>query len=172
MAVDLTLSVRALLAESTALDLGTAVMTHLFEFPGALGTGNYTTGTTDNKQDRVWSDSRSLVATSEQLDLRGVLQSALGGNLDFIEVRGILIKNKATAAASVLLVGGGANPAFAGLFAATGDIIKVPASGCLLWFAPLDGGGLATTGGTADMLTIDSGAATIAYDIVVWGVSA
>jgi hypothetical protein len=159
--------------ESTSNDLGVASQAHTLTYPGSIRSGDYTSGTADNQQDLVWSDRRSLAATSEQLDLRGVLTAAIGGAaMSFVEVRGIAIVNRATAAASVLLVGGGANPAFSGLFGATGDIIKVPASGCLVWFAPLDGGGLATTAGTADMLTVDSGAATISYDIMVWGVSA
>lgn len=159
--------------EASANDLGTATMPHKIAFPDTLHSGDYESGTIDNKFDIVWSDTRTLVATSEQLDVRGVLTAALGGAaLNFIEVCGIFIVNTATAATSVLLVGAGGNPAFAGLFGATGDIIKVPASGLLAWFAPLDGGGLATTGGTADMITVDSGAATITYKIVILGRSA
>lgn len=174
MSVETTLLVRALFQEQAANDLGTGNQQHLFEFPGSLNPGGtYVSGTTDNKADIVWSDTRTVTAAAESLDLRGVLTAAIGGTaLAFVEVVGIFIKNKATAAASTLSVGAGSNPAFAGLFGATGDIIKVPASGCLLWFAPLDGGGLATTAGTADILYIDPGAATITYDIVILGRSA
>ena len=169
------LNLRALaeIREFTDNDLGSASQVHRIEYPGSLRSGEYGTGTGDNQQDLVWSDRRTLTATAEQLDLRGVLTAAIGGAaLGVVEARGIFIINRATAAASVLLIGGGANPAFAGLFGATGDIVKVPAGGCFLWHAPLDGGGLATTAGTADMLTIDASASTITYDIVIWGVSA
>lgn len=168
MAVTTSISVALRANEQSTADFGTASLPHVAEFLLDL-----TSGTIDNKADVVWSDQRTLAGASEQLDLRGVLTAALGGAaLSLVEVRAIWIRNRATAAASVLLVGGGANPAFSGLFGATGDIIKVPAGGCFLWVAPLDGGGLATTAGTADMLTIDAGAATITYDVMVLGVSA
>ncbi|MDP2307992.1 MAG: hypothetical protein Q8P18_18350 [Pseudomonadota bacterium] len=171
MAVDLTLSIRALIAESSALDNGTAVMTHLLEFPGTLGSGNYLTGTTDNKQNRVWTDTRTLVATSETLDLYGSLPEAIGGAvINFVEVRGILIKNRATNPGFLLTVGNGAAAAYQGLFNGAAERIKVPASGCFLWFAPLDGGGLVVTNTTAQDFKLDSGAATITYDIAIWGV--
>lgn len=174
MSVEATFSFRASFEEQTSNDLGTAQQRHLFEFPGSLNPGGvYLTGTTDNKADQVWSDTRTLAAAADSLDLRGGLTAAIGGAaLAFIEVRGIFIRNKATAAANILLVGAGSNPAFAGLFGATGDILKVPASGCFLWIAPLDTGGLTTTAGTADILYIDAGANTVSYDIVIWGVSA
>jgi hypothetical protein len=173
MAVDLTIGLKILIAESTVLDLATGVVTHIAEFPGSLNpTGNYTTGTADNKQNRVFSDTRTLTATSETLDLYGGLTDALGVVINFVEIRGFYIRNRATAVASVLIVGNGAAPALAGLFNAAADRIKVGASGCLLWFAPLDGGGLTVTNTTAQDFKIDSGAATITYDLVVWGVDA
>lgn len=173
MAVNTDLYLRLLAMESQANDLGTATQPHLLEFPGALRGRSYVSGTTDNAFDLVWSDSRSAAAAADTLDLRGVLAAALGGSLlNLLEVCAIVIKNKATTAAHVLSVGAGSNPAFAGLFGATGDVIKVPASGLFVWFAPLDGGGLATTAGTADILTIDPGANTISYDIVILGRSA
>lgn len=162
--------------ESALKDLGTSVMPHRLVYPPASlngGNGEYATGTTDWKFDLAWSDSRSLVATTDALDLRGGLTAELGGAaLNFIEVNGIWIVNRSTTLASILKVGAGSNPAFSGLFGATGDIIIVPPSGVFTWFSPLDGAGLQTTGGTADILTIDSVAATIPYDIALLGRSA
>ena len=173
MAVSADINVALTLMETAANDLGTASQPHRIDYPGTLKNGKYASGTASNQQDLVWSDQRTLVATSEQLDLVGVLTAAIGGAaLTFVEVRGIAIVNRSTAAAEKLLVGGGANPAFAGLFAATGDIIKVPASGIFLWTAPLDGGGLVPVATTGDMLTVDAGADTITYDIAIWGASA
>lgn len=174
MAVNLSLVVKLLGMESASNDLGVSTMPHKLDYPGTLyADGDYVSGTTDNKQDLIWSDRRTLVATSEQLDLAGVLTAALGGSaITMVEVRGIAIVNRATSATSRLKLGAGANPSFAGLFVATGDIILIPASGLFLWHAPLDGGGLTVTASTGDMLTLDSAAATITYDIVVWGVSA
>ena len=173
MAVSAGINVALTLFESIAGDLGLGSKTHRVDYPGTLNNGKYASGTGNNQQDLVWSDQRTLVATSEQLDLAGVLTAAIGGAaLTFVEVRGICVVNRSTTAASRLIVGAGANPAFDGLFNATGDGVKVPASGIFFWHAPLDGGGLTVTATTGDMLTIDSGAATVTYDIVIWGVSA
>lgn len=162
--------------ESATRDLGVPTMAHVLEYPpSALNSGSpeWATGTGDWQSDTVWSDERTVTGAAEQLDLRGTLTSQLtGATLTFVEVSAIVVINTATALASVLLVGAGANPAFAGLFGATGDIIKVGPSGLLVWVSPLDGGGLTTTAGTADMLTIDPGAATITYRIAILGRSA
>ena len=172
MAVDLTLKILATISESASLDLAAGAIVHMLEFPGTLGTGNYTTGTTDNKQNRVFSDSRSLASTSETLDLYGGLTDAFGVAINFVEVRGIYIKNKSTTAANELRIGNGAAPAYDGLFTASTHIALVPASGVFFWFAPLDGGGLVVTNTTAQDLKIDSPAATVTYDIIIWGVDA
>jgi hypothetical protein len=168
MAVNLTLSLGIRGRETLALDLGTALMEHTIDRVVETATG-----TVDNQQDRIWSDTRTLVATSESLDFNNNLQGALAGTLlTFVEIRGIYIRNKAAAAAQVLTVGNAASPAFTGLFGAAAHTITVPAGGVFLWTAPLDGGGLTVTGTTNDLLKIDSGANTVTYDIVVWGVSA
>lgn len=172
MAVDTTLALRLMCSETAAEDLGTAQKSHLFEFPGTLGTGNYVTGTADNKFDLVWSDTRTLTAAAESLDLYGSLTTKVTGTISMVELCGIFIRNESTTAASVLKVGAGSNPSFAGLFGATGDIIKVGASGLFVFFAPLDGGGVTVTNTTADILYIDSGAATITYSILLLGRSA
>lgn len=175
MAVQLQASVVLTAYETSANDLGNAQQAHRFEFPGSLSStgGVYATGTASNQQDRVWSDTRSAAAAADTIDLAGSLTAAIGGaTITFVEVRGIAIRNKATTAAHILSVGAGSNPAFSGLFGATGDVIKVPASGMFFWHAPLDGGGLAVTAGTGDILTIDPGANTVSYDILIWGASA
>ncbi len=169
------LMVRAL--ESQVKDLGTASLPHLVEYPTAAvnsGQQDFATGTGDYQFDRVWSDERTLTATSESLDLAGSLTSQLDGStVTFVEVGGILIYNTATAAASVLIVGGAAsNQAYVGLFNAAADKIKVGALGMFAWIAPLDGGGLTVTAGTGDILKVDSGAATITYRIAILGRSA
>jgi len=172
MAVDTTVSLRLMVSETAAEDLGTAQKSHLFEFPGTLSTGNYLTGTSDNKFDLVWSDTRSLAAAAESLDLYGVLTTKVTGTISMVELCGIFIRNESTTATSRLSVGAGANPSFTGLFGATGDIVIVPASGLFVFFAPLDGGGITVTNTTADILYIDSGAATITYSILLLGRSA
>ena len=130
MSVNRRTFLRLLLAESAVEDMGSAVKTHTIEYPGDLHTGSYLTGTGDNQQDLVWTDRRTLTATSETLDL------------------------------------------YAGLFGGAAHTLKVSGGGIFHWEAPLDGGGLTVTNTTAQDLKIDAGAATITYDILVWGVSA
>lgn len=168
MPVNLTLSLGIRGRETLALDLGTALMEHTVDRVVETATG-----TVDNQQDRIWSDSRTLVASADNLDFNNNLQGALAGTLlTFVEIRGIFIHNKGKAAAHVLTLGNAASPAYQGLFGGTAHTLTIPAGGVFLWTAPLDGGGLVVTGGTNDLLKIDSGANTITYDIVVWGVSA
>lgn len=163
--------------ESQVRDLGTASMPHLMEYPTPAvnsGLSDFASGTGDYQFDRVWSDERTLTSTSETLDLSGSLTSQLDGStVSFVEVGGILIYNSAATAAAVLTVGGAAsNQAYAGLFGASADKIKVGALGMLMWIAPMDGGGLTVTNSTADQLKIDSGSSTITYKIVILGRSA
>jgi len=163
--------------ELQARDLGNAQMAHRAEYPtSAVNSGliEFGSGTGDNQFDRIWTDERTLSATSESLDLAGSLTSQLDGTtVTFVEVGGIWLYNTATSAASVLIAGGAAsNQAYVGLFGAAADKIKIGALGQLFWFAPLDGGGLTVTAGTGDLLKIDAGAATITYRIALLGRSA
>ena len=155
--------------EVSGEDLGSAMMPHRWEFPGSINPGgSYASGVTDNKFDCAWSDSGTLAATATTIDLVGSLTRVLGGaTISAAELCGVFIKNTSTTAASVLIVGNGTNAAYGGMFGATGHTITVPASGKFEWFAPLDGGGVALTGGSADTLKIDSGAATISYSILL-----
>ena len=163
---------RWLMVEQSSEDMGLATKSHLWEYPGSLNAGgSYESGTASNKFDLVWTDSRTLVATTEDLDLRGVLTASLGGAvLNMVEVCGIAIKN--TSLTTALVIGNGTNGAYLGMFGAVTHTITVPPGGKLEWFAPVDGGGLTTTAGTADILKVNSGAATIVYEIAVFGRSA
>lgn len=144
------------------LAVGGPVISILREFDLASGTG-------DNTFDMVWTDTRTLTATSETLDLSGSLTSAVGVSITFVEIGLIYIYNKATAAASVLIVGNGAAPAFAGFLGGATQTMKVGPSGWVCWYSPLDSAGLTVANTTAQDLKIDSGAATITYNIVLVG---
>ena len=167
MAVSTAISVSIEANESSANDLGTAIQRHL-----ASLILSYASGTGDSQFDLVWSDSRSLVATTEDIDVAGALTKALGGTFTAVEIGLIYIRNKNTVAAERLIVGNGTNPVFSGLFGASTHTLKIPAGGFFLWVAPLDGGGMAVTATTADVLKFDSSAATVAYDILIIGRSA
>lgn len=131
----------------------------------------FSSGTGSNAIDVWFSDDRSLAAASEGLDLSGSLTNAFGATVSQVEVRFLLIYNSSTT--DVLSIGGAAaNQAYAGLFAASNDIIKVGPGGIFLWYSPVDGSGLTIAAGTADQLKIDAGSATITYSIYIGGVSA
>lgn len=153
--------------------LGISNRDHVLVYPGDLRSETTESGTTSSTQDRVYSARLTLTATTTALDFAGgVVDLVTGAAITMVEIRGICIINRATTAAGILLLGAGSTPAFVGFFGATGDIIKIPAGGCFFWEAPIDAGGLTVTGASADILTIDSGAQTVTFDIMVWGVSA
>jgi len=134
---------------------------------------SFSSGTGDGMCDRHYHFSGTATAAAATIDLSGALTDKLGNTVSAVEVVGILIQNLGTAAAHILWLGAGSNPAFAGLFKATGDAIVIPAGSAtggipFLWKAHYDGGGLTITGATADILTLDPGANTIAYRGIIW----
>lgn len=126
-----------------------------------------TYGTGANQANEVWGDKRTLAATSETLDLSGVLVNGFGSTVTLSKVKGIEIRNLSTTSGEVLTVGGAASNQFLACFGSGTDKIKIGAGGVLLLTAPVDG--FTVTGGTADQLKIDSGAATLDYQILIWG---
>ena len=101
MAVSVERNFRLQVTESIAGDLGTGIQHHVIS-PAAA---TYATGTGDSQFDLVWSDTRTLVATTETLDLAGSLTAAIGGaTITMVEIGIICIRNKATAASSQLRV--------------------------------------------------------------------
>lgn len=123
-------------------------------------------GAADSKADLVWSSSGTLTATTLDLDLNGALTTKVTGAVNFAKLSLIRIKNKATATGANLLVGGGINP-IASLWGSAGDILKIPPGGAVTLEAPIDG--YAVTASTADILRLDSGTATIPYEILIVG---
>lgn len=167
MAVSTTISLSLNATESATGDLWSAAAAHV---KSALI--EWATGTGSSQSDVIFSDTRSAAASADAIDLKGTSNLAgVYANCTFVEVRALLIINKSTTAGQILTVGAGSNPAFAGLFAATGDAIKIPAGGVLFWAAKYDGDGLIPVATTGDILTIDPGASTISYDIVIIGTS-
>lgn len=152
--------VQVALDESTDLDLATSTIKHRDPQNLAL-----TSGTGANQVNAVFSDERTLTATSETLDLYGGLTNALGTTLNFAKIKVLYIKN--THASSNLLVGNASAPVL--LCSAANDIIIVPPGGVLLITAPASGG-ITVTNSSADGIKIDSGAATITYNIIIAGV--
>jgi hypothetical protein len=151
--------------EEEVQDLGTSRMTHLVSLSSFLPSG-----TGANQLDRVYSDSSTPVGSPDTLDLLGTLSSLLtGATISFVTLNGIIIRNKSTTSTEVLSIGGGSNPV-AGLWGAGGDLIKIGPGGVFMWWDPVDG--ITPVAGTGDILQIDPGADTIAYDVLLVGQSA
>lgn len=172
MALSVTARLRVLLDvvetnTSAGVQERSSVLQHTIEYDS----GEQTSGTTSGKQDRVWSDLQTVAAgVPDTWDLAGTLTSELNGaTVTFVEITGMLIRNKSTTTGEYLEVGAGSNP-FAGWVKAAGDALIVGPGGMLVLTAPIDG--LAVTSGTGDILTITSASGTITYDIVLLGRSA
>ena len=148
-----------------ALDLSTPVDA------GAIAlTDELLHGTAIDQADLLWHDRRTLAATSENLDLAGGLTDAFGQTLTFAKIKALLIKNRETIAGRTLKVGGHATAAFL-LFDNATDIYTIGPDGILLVWDPALAGKVVTAT-TGDLLKIDAGANTVAYDILLIGTSA
>ena len=145
---------------------GLGVPTEIHQIGWALA---MLTGTAANQSDRVWSSSGTLTATTLDLDLSGGLNTKVTGAFNFVELTAIIIRNKATGTGANLIVGAGSNPIVAPWIAA-GDGAKIGPGGVLVLTSPIDG--YAVVAGTGDILRLDSGAATVPYEILLIGRSA
>jgi len=130
------------------------------------GSDTLANGILIDQQDEYYADRRTVAAAAEDLDLTS-LTDALNRTVSFQKVKGIFIKNLSVSAGEILTVGGDAN-SLPFLTTAT-DSIKVGPDGLLLLTAP-SVAGITVTGGTGDIIQIDPGAASITYDIVIWGI--
>ena len=130
-----------------------------------------TDGTAINQSNLVWIDkSRSLAATSEDLDISGVLADAYGAAVVFSKITTIYIKNLSIVAGETLKIGGASSNAFL-LFENSSDIYELGPNGVFFINEPADAG-LPVTASTGDLLKLDSGAATLTFDIFIAGRSA
>jgi hypothetical protein len=127
-------------------------------------------GISTDQADVLWHDTRTLAATSEDLDLAGSLTDGMGNTVTFAAVKGILIHNTNTTAGETLTLGGAASSAFASIFGDSSDKLVIRPDGLALLWAPRVG--YTVTAGTGDKLKVDAGAATIIYDILIVGTSA
>lgn len=150
------------------LDLATVTVPLTYRHRSVL-----TSGTTGDEADLVFHDTRTLAAEgTEDLDLAGVLTSALGATLTFVQVKAIMIAAAAANTNNVLVT----CPASNGVpLTDAGEKIFPPVrpGGIALWFDPGDGG-IAVTAGTGDLITVtNSGAGTaVTYDVIIIGTSA
>jgi hypothetical protein len=144
-------------------DLGAVAGRHSIDYTKQIASG---TGT--DQADLVWSDTRSVTSGApDDLDLRGVLASALNSGINFVKITGIVIRNKSTTSGQFLTVGNGANPAFTGLLGAGAHTLQVNPGGAFGWYSPIDP--MTTVAATGDIFRIAAATGTISYDIEIIG---
>lgn len=167
MALTATMRAGITATQTSALDLGTA--TANIVVAKAI---NLTNGTTANKADLIWSDERTIAAsTSEDLDLAGALTDAFGATITMAEVVAIYVEALA-ANTNDVVVGDATSPV--PLFGGTNPTFSVKPGGFFFTAAP-NAAGLFTVGaGTTDDLKIanSSSGTSVTYRIVVIGRSA
>ena len=133
----------------------------------------WTAGSGAGQANAYFSDRRSLAATSEVLDL-DALTDGDGNAIAWTAIKLIAIRNRNTTAGEDLNWGPDATNGWGvgGIVADASDRRTVPAGratgdlGIDVWVDP---NGHTVTGGSADEIFVDAGAATISYDILIIG---
>jgi len=157
-------NIRAVLTSALDLSSGTSEISDTNTF-------SFTNGTGANQANQVFSDQRTISASSsEELDLAGSLSDAFGNTITFSIVKAILVVASSDNTNDVL-VGGSASNGFDTWVGATGDIVAVKPGGCMLVVAP-DATGYAVTASTGDLLKVanSAGSSSVTYDIIIIGV--
>lgn len=132
-----------------------------------------TNGTGANQADKVFSDQRTLSASSsESLDLAGSLTDAFGATITFARIKLIMI-SASSANANNVLVGGAASNQFINWVGDATDVVVIRPGGVFL-LAAADATAYAVTAATGDLLKVaNSGSGTsVTYDVVLIGASA
>lgn len=130
-------------------------------------TDSLATGTAINQASKLWYDTRTLSAASDELDLAGGVTDAFGTALTFAKIKKLVIRNNVTTAGYTLTVGPGTTNGISTIWGATTDSEIIGPDGFMVKANPSDG--FVITGGSADTLLIDAGSATVTYDIIVIG---
>lgn len=169
MALSAKLLAQVTATQTTVLDLGTGTLPltkrELVEL---------TNGTTAGKADKMFSDTRTINASSsEDLDLAGVLTDAFGATITLTRVKAIMVK-ASSANSNNVVVGNASSNAWATLLGATHTVTLRPGSTLMVIAGSADATGYAVTAGTGDILKVaNSGAGTsVSYDIIIIGASA
>lgn len=111
--------------------------------------------------EKVWT----AAAAADSHDLTGGLTDAFGTALTFTKIRELIIRNRSTTTGQNLTVAG--NFITTAVLGGTTPTITVPPGGMLRIGSPVDG--FTVTATTADVLSVDPGANTISYDLIIAG---
>lgn len=171
MALSTTIRASVNAKQTSTLDLGTAEANIAKAITITLADG-----TAAGKADRIFSDTRTINASSnDDLDLAGgSLTDAFGAALTFVKVKGIFVK-AADGNTNNVVIGAAASNQFVGPFGAGTHTIAVRPGGFeAIGVGEGDLNAYGVTAATGDILRIaNSGAGTsVTYDIVIWGTSA
>jgi hypothetical protein len=165
---DISINVNA--SYSAALDLVTASAPLLKLYRTLFGSG-----TAAGQADKVFSDTRTITASSnDDLDLAGVLTDAFGVAITFVKVKAIIVVAAAANVNNVVIGGGASNPVSTFMTGTTPAILVRPGAMFALVAGSADATGYGVTATTADILRITNGGAgtSVTYDIIVIGTSA
>lgn len=128
----------------------------------------YTDGSSADQANQPWSDEIELAATSGNLDLAGGLTDAFGNTITYTSVKELMIHNTSTTAGQDITISGTFMDN--NLLGGGSSTVILGPSGVFMVASPIDG--FTVTAGSGDILTVDSGANTITYEIFILGVVA
>lgn len=137
-------------------------------------TQGFSTGTAGGQADVLFSDTRTIAASSnDDLDLAGVLVGPLGNTLTFARLKGLIVA-AAAGNTNTLIMGGGASNPVTTILGGTTPTLTIRPGGLFVLSAGADATGHVITAATADILRFTNGGAgsSVTYDIVIWGASA
>ena len=126
----------------------------------------FANGTGSNQGNEFFSDTRTVTASPETLDLTSGLTNAFGETVVFAKIKAIIVHNKSTASGAILIIKGNAITN-AGWISGTTPHHAIPPNGWYIVTSPVDGFTIINT--TQDQLTFEPGAATITYDLIIIG---
>lgn len=126
----------------------------------------FANGTGSNQGNEFFSDTRTVDASPETLDLTSGLTNAFGVTIVFAKIKAIIVHNKNTASEAVLIIKGNAITN-AGWISGSTPHHAIPPDGWYIVTSPVDGFTITNT--SQDQLTFEPGAATITYDLILIG---
>ena len=153
-------------SESGSLDLGTKTAKISAAIALALASG-----TADDQADMIFSDTRTIAASSnDDLDLAGSLVGAFGNTLTFAKIKAIMVIADAGNTNNVV-IGAAASAQFVGPFGANTHTIAVKPGGVFLIAIPDTGWTVTAT--SADILRIanSSSGTSVTYKLIIIGTS-
>lgn len=166
MAVTAAISVLVDIIESISSENQAGPVHHLFD---AFKSVQLDSGTGAGQVDLVWSDRRTLTASSsENLDLAGSLLKVFAGTATFVKVKLVILYNRTSGQTLSFKVG--SSNGWTGILNGTTDSLTVKGGGFAIWYDPT---GTTVTASTGDIVTVsNSSGSSMDYDIFILGTTA